>query len=87
PLVLPSTTSFTGDSNHFVRSAEVRLAISISNAAVAFLLNVAAVLFLLVSAGSGLVLTLAGVFKARFVLSPNFCLEHLSHRYRYSVRC
>lgn len=35
--------------------------ILISNAAVAFLLNIAAVF--LVSAGSGLVLTLAGVFK------------------------
>lgn len=37
--------------------------ILISNAAVAFLLNIAAVF--LVGAGSGLVLTLAGVFKVR----------------------
>ena len=36
-------------------------AILLSNASVAFLLNIAAVF--LVSAGSGLVLTLAGVFK------------------------
>ena len=37
--------------------------ILLSNAAVAFLLNIAAVF--LVGAGSGLVLTLAGVFKVR----------------------
>lgn len=40
-------------------------AILVSNAAVAFLLNVAAVF--LVGVGSGLVLTLAGVFKVRSV--------------------
>lgn len=39
------------------------LALFVSNASVAFLLNVAAVF--LVGVGSGLVLTLAGVFKVR----------------------
>ncbi|KAI0676376.1 TPT-domain-containing protein [Trametes maxima] len=45
----------------FYELARVGPLILISNAAVAFLLNIAAVF--LVSAGSGLVLTLAGVFK------------------------
>lgn len=45
-------------------------AVLLSNASVAFLLNVAAVF--LVGVGSGLVLTLAGVFKVRF--SHSVCL-------------
>ena len=40
----------------------------ITNAAIAFLLNIAAVF--LVGAGSGLVLTLAGVFKVSSILVP-----------------
>ncbi|KIJ15893.1 hypothetical protein PAXINDRAFT_133241, partial [Paxillus involutus ATCC 200175] len=88
PLELLSTSSFTGGSSHSMRSVEARWAILISNAAVAFLLNVAAVSFSLVSAGSELVLTLAGVFKDILLITGSvLCLEHLSHRYRYSVRC
>ena len=48
----------------FYHVAQLGPAVLISNAAVAFLLNVAAVF--LVGVGSGLVLTLAGVFKASF---------------------
>lgn len=47
-------------------------AILFSNAAVAFLLNVAAVF--LVGVGSGLVLTLAGVFKVRSIFSFNLAI-------------
>ena len=46
--------------------------ILLSNAAVAFLLNVAAVF--LVGAGSGLVLTLAGVFKDILLISGSVLL-------------
>ena len=56
-LVLP----FTEGLAPFYELARIGPLILISNACVAFLLNVAAVF--LVGAGSGLVLTLAGVFK------------------------
>lgn len=56
-LVLP----FTEGLAPFYELARIGPLILISNASVAFLLNVAAVF--LVGAGSGLVLTLAGVFK------------------------
>jgi len=56
-LVLP----FTEGLEPFYELARIGPFILISNACVAFLLNIAAVF--LVGAGSGLVLTLAGVFK------------------------
>jgi hypothetical protein len=56
-LVLP----FTEGLAPFYELARIGPLILISNASIAFLLNVAAVF--LVGAGSGLVLTLAGVFK------------------------
>lgn len=52
---------FTEGLAPFYELPKLGAAVLISNATVAFLLNVAAVF--LVSAGSGLVLTLAGVFK------------------------
>lgn len=52
---------FTEGLAPFYELARVGPAVLLSNAAVAFLLNVAAVF--LVGVGSGLVLTLAGVFK------------------------
>ena len=61
-IVLPFQEGFAP----FYELASVGPWILISNAAVAFLLNVAAVF--LVSAGSGLVLTLAGVFKVRIAV-------------------
>ena len=48
----------------FLALQEVGLPILLSNAAIAFALNVAAVF--LVGVGSGLILTLAGVFKVLF---------------------
>jgi len=65
-LVLP----FTEGLAPFYELARVGPLILISNACVAFLLNVAAVF--LVGAGSGLVLTLAGVFK---VSSADHCMH------------
>jgi hypothetical protein len=65
-LVLPFTEGL--EPFYAIGAGQIGWGILISNAAVAFLLNVAAVF--LVSAGSGLVLTLAGVFKVCFVLSP-----------------
>ncbi|KAG8933236.1 hypothetical protein FRC01_010225 [Tulasnella sp. 417] len=62
-LVLPFTEGWA-PFEHLYRIGPVIL---ISNAAVAFLLNVAAVF--LISAGSGLVLTLAGVFKDILLIS------------------
>lgn len=56
-LVLP----FTEGLAPFYELARIGPFILISNACIAFLLNIAAVF--LVGAGSGLVLTLAGVFK------------------------
>ena len=50
--------------------------ILISNALIAFLLNIAAVF--LVGAGSGLVLTLAGVFKVRTAVTSTFPLSFFS---------
>ena len=50
----------------FLALQEVGLPIRLSNAAIAFALNVAAVF--LVGVGSGLILTLAGVFKVFFRL-------------------
>ena len=61
-LVLPFTEGFAP----FYELARIGPLILISNACVAFLLNVAAVF--LVGAGSGLVLTLAGVFKVSRVI-------------------
>lgn len=58
-LILPFTEGLTP----FYALPKIGAAIMFSNASVAFLLNVAAVF--LVGAGSGLVLTLAGVFKVR----------------------
>lgn len=58
-IVLP----FTEGLAPFYELPRIGGAIMLSNASVAFLLNVAAVF--LVGAGSGLVLTLAGVFKVR----------------------
>lgn len=58
-LLLPMTEGFAP----FYKLVSVGPLILISNACVAFLLNVAAVF--LVGVGSGLVLTLAGVFKVR----------------------
>ena len=63
-LVLP----FTEGLAPFYELARIGPLILISNACVAFLLNVAAVF--LVGAGSGLVLTLAGVFKVSLGRSP-----------------
>ena len=60
-LVLP----FTEGLAPFYELARIGPLILISNASVAFLLNVAAVF--LVGAGSGLVLTLAGVFKVSLI--------------------
>jgi hypothetical protein len=54
---------FTEGLAPFLELARVGPLVLISNAAVAFCLNIAAVF--LVGAGSGLILTLAGVFKAR----------------------
>ena len=75
-LVLP----FTEGLAPFYELARIGPLILISNACVAFLLNVAAVF--LVGAGSGLVLTLAGVFKvsrsdyrAHQLLMFCFCLS------------
>ncbi|KZT23695.1 TPT-domain-containing protein [Neolentinus lepideus HHB14362 ss-1] len=62
-LVIP----FTEGLAPFYELARVGPLILISNAAVAFLLNIAAVF--LVGAGSGLVLTLAGVFKDILLIS------------------
>jgi hypothetical protein len=62
-LINLSVLPFTEGLEPFVKIAEgqVGVLVLLSNAAVAFLLNVAAVF--LVGAGSGLILTLAGVFK------------------------
>jgi hypothetical protein len=54
---------FTEGLAPFYALRSIGAAVMLSNASVAFFLNVAAVF--LVSAGSGLVLTLAGVFKVR----------------------
>jgi hypothetical protein len=61
-LLIPVTEGF----EPFFSLASVGPFILISNAAIAFLLNVAAVF--LVGVGSGLVLTLAGVFKVGAVI-------------------
>ncbi len=63
--ILPFTEGFAP----FFELARVGPLILFSNAAVAFCLNVAAVF--LVGAGSGLVLTLAGVFKVRDRHTPS----------------
>ncbi|EIW55062.1 TPT-domain-containing protein [Trametes versicolor FP-101664 SS1] len=60
-LINLAVLPFTEGLAPFYELARIGPMILISNAAVAFLLNIAAVF--LVSAGSGLVLTLAGVFK------------------------
>lgn len=60
---------FTEGLAPFYQLPKLGAAILLSNAAVAFLLNVAAVF--LVGAGSGLVLTLAGVFKVRQIICFN----------------
>lgn len=61
---------FTEGLAPFYEISKIGAGIMISNASVAFLLNVAAVF--LVGVGSGLVLTLAGVFKVRNRLA-NVC--------------
>lgn len=58
-LVLPFTEGL--EPFYEIAAGNISWGVLISNASVAFLLNVAAVF--LVGAGSGLVLTLAGVFK------------------------
>lgn len=62
-LFIPFTEGFA-PFRHFLRIGPL---IMLSNAAVAFGLNVAAVF--LIGAAGGLVLTLAGVFKVRLFLS------------------
>ena len=86
-LVLP----FTEGLEPFYELARIGPFILISNACVAFLLNIAAVF--LVGAGSGLVLTLAGVFKVsladyhvRLTLTIRYLAGHLvDHRLRPSI--
>lgn len=56
---------FTEGLEPFFHLREIGAMVLLSNAAVAFLLNVAAVF--LVGVGSGLVLTLAGVFKVSLI--------------------
>jgi hypothetical protein len=60
-LINLAVIPFTEGLEPFYELARIGPLVFVSNAAVAFMLNVAAVF--LVSAGSGLVLTLAGVFK------------------------
>ncbi|CAE6524225.1 unnamed protein product [Rhizoctonia solani] len=67
-LILP----FTEGLEPFYHLAEIGPLILLSNAAVAFLLNVAAVF--LIGVGSGLVLTLAGVFKDILLISGSVLL-------------
>lgn len=67
-LILP----FTEGLEPFYHLAEIGPVILLSNAAVAFLLNVAAVF--LIGVGSGLVLTLAGVFKDILLISGSVLL-------------
>ncbi|KAG8763733.1 COPII subunit [Ceratobasidium sp. 423] len=67
-LILP----FTEGLEPFYHLAEIGPLILFSNAAVAFLLNVAAVF--LIGVGSGLVLTLAGVFKDILLISGSVLL-------------
>ena len=86
-LVLP----FAEGLEPFYELARIGPFILISNACVAFLLNIAAVF--LVGAGSGLVLTLAGVFKVsladcpvRLPLTTRYLPGHLvDHRLRSSI--
>ncbi|CAE6477948.1 unnamed protein product [Rhizoctonia solani] len=68
-LILPFTE---GVLEPFYHLAEIGPLILLSNAAVAFLLNVAAVF--LIGVGSGLVLTLAGVFKDILLISGSVLL-------------
>ena len=68
--MIPLTEGFAP----FYELARIGPFILITNAAIAFLLNIAAVF--LVGAGSGLVLTLAGVFKVSsvtLVINRNGC--------------
>ncbi|QRV90886.1 sugar phosphate/phosphate translocator [Ceratobasidium sp. AG-Ba] len=67
-LILP----FTEGMEPFYRLGEIGPLVLFSNAAVAFLLNVAAVF--LIGVGSGLVLTLAGVFKDILLISGSVIL-------------
>ncbi|KIJ15896.1 hypothetical protein PAXINDRAFT_168873 [Paxillus involutus ATCC 200175] len=69
-LVLPFTEGL--EPFYAIGAGQIGWGILISNAAVAFLLNVAAVF--LVSAGSGLVLTLAGVFKDILLITGSVLL-------------
>lgn len=66
-IITASFIPFTEGLAPFYAVKEVGAAVLLSNALVAFLLNVAAVF--LVSVGSGLILTLAGVFKVRSTFS------------------
>ena len=83
-LVLP----FTEGLAPFYELARIGPFILISNACVAFLLNIAAVF--LVGAGSGLVLTLAGVFKVSLadccVLLPLTIRKFTGHLVDYWLR-
>ncbi|KAG9104403.1 hypothetical protein FRC06_002638 [Ceratobasidium sp. 370] len=67
-LILP----FTEGMEPFYRLGELGPLVLLSNASIAFLLNVAAVF--LIGAGSGLVLTLAGVFKDILLISGSVIL-------------
>ncbi|KAF8556073.1 TPT-domain-containing protein [Imleria badia] len=69
-LVLPFTEGL--EPFYEIAAGNISWAVLISNALVAFLLNVAAVF--LVSAGSGLVLTLAGVFKDILLIAGSVLL-------------
>lgn len=59
---------FTEGMAPFYELSRIGPAVLLSNASIAFLLNVAAVF--LVGVGSGLVLTLSGVFKVSWPFSP-----------------
>ncbi|KAG8216784.1 hypothetical protein J3R82DRAFT_7029 [Butyriboletus roseoflavus] len=73
-LVIPFTEGL--EPFYAIAAGQISWVVLVSNALVAFLLNIAAVF--LVSAGSGLVLTLAGVFKVGSVRSSNGSSERAS---------
>jgi len=74
---------FTEGLEPFYELQKLGFAVLLSNASVAFFLNVAAVF--LVGVGSGLVLTLAGVFKVRLSIrfSPSFPFTSFGSGYFY----
>ena len=78
-LVLPFTEGL--QPFYAIAAGKISWAVLVSNASLAFLLNIAAVF--LVGAGSGLVLTLAGVFK---VSCDNACLHSHSFKCKFLTR-